>query len=85
MFVNPKAEGEALQNLDAELKKQHWDGIMIGGGVRMSAENTILFEKIVQMIVRETKGETKLMFSARPDQIMDVLFRNFPEMSESKE
>lgn len=83
MFLDPQTEAETLERVRAELRKEHYDGIMIGGGIRMPAEHTLLFEKLVQMSVRETKGNAKLMFSSRPDQIVEILTRNFPEMEAS--
>ncbi len=83
IFLNPETEAETLRNVKEELNKQRYDGIVIGGGIRMAAEHTVLFEKLVQVSVKETTGEAKLMFSSRPDQIVEILARNFPEMAES--
>ena len=85
VFLDPQTEAESLKRVKAELKKHPYDGIMIGGGIRMPAEHTLLFEKLVQLSVQETQGNAKLMFSSRPDQIMEILIRNFPEMGATTE
>ena len=82
-FMSPESAADGLEALEAELRKQTWDGVIVGGGVRMRSEHTLLFEKIVNTVVQESKGASKLIFPGGPDQIVPALVRSFPEMAPS--
>ena len=79
LFVNPNDQAASLEKVNDALKSRKWDGVIIGGGLRVAPELNVFFERIIQACARETKGEAKLVFPARPDDIVESMRRNFPD------
>ncbi|MDT0573378.1 hypothetical protein RM704_39025 [Streptomyces sp. DSM 3412] len=58
-----------------ELLQEHAFGLaVIGAGVRMVPENTLLFERLVNLLTREAPG-IRLCFNTSPDNTVDALRR----------
>jgi hypothetical protein len=53
---------------------------MIGGGIRMVPENTLLFERIVNVLLAVSPG-IRLCFNTAPDDTVDALRRWIPPRS----
>lgn len=58
-------------------RQPHWDGIVLGFGVRGNPEMTVWFEEIVNA-VREKSPKTKFLFNTSPDSTLEAAKRNFP-------
>jgi hypothetical protein len=54
-----------LTPLANQLKSRHFDGVMVGAGVRLPPSNFILFEKIVNTVHESAPG-TKIIFNTNP-------------------
>ncbi|KAK9325349.1 hypothetical protein V1517DRAFT_314673 [Lipomyces orientalis] len=69
-----------LKALQQTLQTRSWDGVMVGWCTRGHVEFTVLFEKMVAVIVRQTllQPELKIMFCAGPDDLVETTIRNFP-------
>ncbi len=52
--------------VQARLKEKSYDCILIGAGVRLIAQNTPLFEKLIN-VVHAHAPQAKLCFNTRPD------------------
>jgi hypothetical protein len=57
-----------------DLKKQQWDCIMIGAGVRTVPSNFLLFEKLVN-VVHEHAPQAKICFNQLPADIGESVKR----------
>ncbi|SDP27621.1 hypothetical protein SAMN04487981_11970 [Streptomyces sp. cf386] len=61
-----------------ELLQEHTFGLaMIGGGVRMLPENTLLFERLVNVLTEEAPG-IRLCFNTTPEDTVEALRRWIP-------
>jgi len=59
------------------LERRAVDCVMIGAGVRLIAENTALFEKLVNVVHAHTP-QTRFCFNTRPDDTATAVARWFP-------
>lgn len=68
-----------ISTLIALLKRKKYDGVLIGFGVRGSAELTPWFEQLVNLIIEHSPG-TKLMFNTPelPLSLVEAVQRSFP-------
>ncbi|MFF9780140.1 hypothetical protein ACF1HJ_41675 [Streptomyces sp. NPDC013978] len=65
-----RAEATVLEQL-----QEHAFGLaMIGGGVRMLPENTLLFERLVNLLIEATPG-IRLCFNTTPEDTVEALRR----------
>lgn len=60
--------------LKARLSERQYDCIMIGAGVRLVAENTVLFEKLVN-VAHEHAPRARLCFNTRPTDTAEAVQR----------
>ena len=60
--------------LTAALAERAYNCIMIGAGVRLIAQNTPLFEKLINIVHRHAPN-AKLCFNTRPDDTADAVRR----------
>lgn len=60
--------------LTAALAERAYNCIMIGAGVRLIAQNTPLFEKLINIVHRHAP-DAKLCFNTRPDDTADAVRR----------
>ncbi|MGV9415026.1 hypothetical protein ACWDOP_34435 [Nocardia sp. NPDC003693] len=56
------------------LSRGDFRAAMIGAGVRMAAEHTVLFERLVNAIIEVSPG-TRLCFNTSPESTIDALRR----------
>ena len=57
-----------------------WSGVFVGFGLRTLMPMTEVFEQVVNDVVLNSKGQTKLLFGASGDDHWGVVRRNFPEL-----
>jgi hypothetical protein len=60
--------------LQSQLKQKQFDCIMIGAGIRTIPNNTILFEKLIN-VVHEHAPQAKLCFNTKPSDTADAVQR----------
>jgi hypothetical protein len=60
-----------------ELNARHWDGVIIGFGVRGNKALTVWFESLVNTVI-ELSPKTKILFNSSPDSTLDAAKRNLP-------
>lgn len=60
--------------LKATLADRAYDCVVIGAGVRLIAQNTALFEKLIN-IIHQYAPSAKLCFNTRPDDTADAVKR----------
>ncbi len=58
----------------AELRRRHFDCILIGAGVRVAPSNFILFEKLIN-VVHELAPRSKICFNTKPSDTLEALQR----------
>lgn len=68
---------DTLKRLEQQLTSRHWDGFLIGFGIRGNKAYTPLFEAAVNLC-RKVAPETMLMFGNSWDDLSITLARNFP-------
>lgn len=74
------ADAEAgLQWIEDKLCSQHFDGIMIGSGLRLVPPQTALFESVVN-VCRRAKPHVLFMFNEGPGTNWDTLQRNMGKL-----
>ncbi|KAK9242319.1 hypothetical protein V1506DRAFT_547943 [Lipomyces tetrasporus] len=78
--VDPTDVSGTLKTLQQTLQTRSWDGVIVGWRMRGHVEFTVLFEKMVAMIVKLAilQPELKIMFCAGPDDLVETTIRNFP-------
>ncbi|KAK3074634.1 hypothetical protein LTR53_002779 [Teratosphaeriaceae sp. CCFEE 6253] len=74
--VNPADPGDSIQRLEDKLRSRHFDGLLIGWGIRGNQEYTPLFEAVVHA-AKEVTPRTKMLFGNAPDDLYNTLQRNF--------
>jgi ubiquinone/menaquinone biosynthesis C-methylase UbiE len=72
--LNPEDVTGSVETLRTSLKETEFDALIIGYGLRGMKELTVLFEGIVNC-TRVTRPEVKLLFTTRPDGVMEALER----------
>lgn len=79
-FQINSADVEAgLQWIENKLRSEHFDGIMIGSGLRLIPVQTALFESVVD-VCRRVKPEALFMFNSGPGTNWDTLQRNMEKL-----
>jgi len=73
-YIEPE---EGMTPLIDVLKHKHWDGVVVGFGVRGEPSLTVFFEQIVN-VVREHSPTTKLLFNTSPGSTIDAAKRWLP-------
>ena len=76
--LNPNDEAGTLATVTEMLTERHFDGFLIGFGLRAKKEYTPLFEAVVNAS-REVSPGTKLLFSTAPDAVWEAIVRAFGE------
>jgi hypothetical protein len=64
------------------LSRQHFDCVMIGAGVRMIAENTPLFERLVNL-VHSDAPRARFCFNTRPTDTAAAVQRCLPPVGQT--
>ncbi|MEU4701186.1 hypothetical protein [Nonomuraea dietziae] len=65
---------EAEQSVRERLPEGPFDVVMIGGGVRMAPEHTLLFERLINVLVATTPG-VRFCFNTSPETTIDAIRR----------
>lgn len=73
---DPQDVGGTLEKLKAELRKQKWDAVSIGFGLRGLKEHTELFERIANLVVEERPG-AGFAFPLGPAGVWSAIQRRF--------
>src|SRR5918996_1965611 len=68
--------GETAESVVSDtLSKEKFDCIMVGAGVRMLPQHTILFEKIINTIHQKTPPSSKICFNTNPSDTAEAVLR----------
>jgi hypothetical protein len=70
--INPNTAGN-MEDLEKKLREKKWDGVVIGGGVRMPGFMTSTFEDAVNLVVKT--GPFRMIFPAMPNEIAERCIR----------
>ncbi len=73
--INDSDAAAGLEWLEDKLRSEHFDGIILGSGLRLIPQQTALFESAVDACQR-VKPDTLLMFNSGPGTNWDTLQRN---------
>ncbi|GLW11444.1 hypothetical protein Misp01_65720 [Microtetraspora sp. NBRC 13810] len=65
---------EAERTVREQLAQGPFGVVMIGGGVRMSPEHTLLFERLINVLVATTPG-IRFCFNTSPETTIDAIRR----------
>lgn len=77
LILEPQAPHEVIMNqLREQLRAKHWDGVVVGFGVRGDQGMTILFEDIVNTCVQEFQI-TRFGFNTKPGDLAEAVIRAF--------
>ena len=79
-FQTNDADTEAgLKWVEEKLRSQHFDGIMIGSGLRLIPRQTALFESVVD-VCRRLSLDAVFMFNSGPGTNWETLQRNMDRL-----
>jgi hypothetical protein len=68
--------GKTAENVVSDiLSRERFDCIMIGAGVRVLPQNTILFEKIINTIHHKSPPSSKICFNTNPSDTVEAVVR----------
>ena len=74
-ITNPDAIAAQLDELRGLLKSRHWDGYMLGFGLRGNHALTEGFEEALNLCVELGRGEAKFAFNVSPDTTVESIVR----------
>ena len=57
------------------LSRENYDCIMIGAGVRILPQHTVLFEKIINAVHQKAPPSSKICFNTNPGDSVDAVLR----------
>lgn len=72
-LLDPRGTDESV--VSDTLSREKFDCIMVGGGVRVLSQNTILFEKIMNTIHQKAPPSSKICFNTNPADTVEAIFR----------
>jgi hypothetical protein len=64
----------AIDVLGSQLKKEQYDGILIGAGIRIPEKNFLLFEKMINTI-HEHASNARICFNTKPQDTVAAVQR----------
>jgi hypothetical protein len=68
--------GETAESVVSDiLSREKFDCIMVGAGVRLLPQHTVLFEKIINAIHQKAPPSTKICFNTNPSDTVEAVFR----------
>jgi hypothetical protein len=68
--------GETAESVISDiLSRKKFDCIMIGAGIRILPEHTILFEKIINTIHQKAPPSSKICFNTNPGDTVEAVLR----------
>ena len=74
--ADPDDLTDTLSRLATAIRCRHWDGIAVGWGPRGFVQNTVLFEKIVNL-VKDIAPHARLIFPESPELLFDAVLRSY--------
>ncbi len=72
-LLDPRGTDESV--VSDTLSREKFDCIMVGAGVRVLSQNTILFEKIMNTIHQKAPPSSKICFSTNPADTVEAILR----------
>lgn len=72
-LLDPKGTDESV--VSDTLSREKFDCIMVGAGVRVLSQNTILFEKIMNTIHQKAPPSSKICFNTNPADTVEAILR----------
>lgn len=78
MDLNPQDPADSLGRVEEVLRSQHFDGIVIGFGLRGNKDNTALFEKVVNLGIEVCGSGVRFGFSTSPTAVAETVERVIP-------
>jgi len=72
-------EKQTLDEFTQKLQQQKWEGLAFGFGIRGDRDSTPLFERLVNLAMREVRPTPRLAFPTLPDGIVEAFERVFAE------
>ncbi|WP_418155198.1 hypothetical protein [Actinoalloteichus caeruleus] len=69
---------EAERRVREEVAGRHFDLVVIGGGVRLDPEQTVLFERILNLLIDLVPG-VRFCFNTSPETTLDAIRRWSPQ------
>lgn len=73
LLVDPRGTDESV--VSDTLSREKFDCIMVGAGVRVLSQNTILFEKIMNTIHQKAPPSSKICFNTNPADTVEAILR----------
>lgn len=68
--------GETAESVvSATLLREKFDCILIGGGVRLVPQNTVMFEKLINAIHQIAPPSSKICFNTNPGDTVEAILR----------
>jgi hypothetical protein len=68
--------GETAESVVSEtLSREKFDCIMIGAGVRLVPQQTVLFEKIINAVHQKAHPSSKICFNTNPGDTVEAVLR----------
>ncbi|MGV8107770.1 MAG: hypothetical protein ACP5OH_08375 [Nitrososphaerota archaeon] len=68
--------GETAESVISDrLSRENFDCIMIGAGVRLVPQHTILFEKLINAVHQKTPPSSKICFNTNPGDSSEAVLR----------
>ena len=68
--------GETAESVVSDiLSREKFDCIMVGAGVRLLPQHTVLFEKIINAIHQKAPPSTKICFNTNPSDTVEAVLR----------
>jgi hypothetical protein len=68
--------GETAESVVSDvLSREKFDCIMVGAGVRILPQHTVLFEKIINAIHQKAPPSTKICFNTNPSDTVEAVLR----------
>ena len=68
--------GETAERVVSDiLSREKFDCIMVGAGVRILPQHTVLFEKIINTIHQKAPPSTKICFNTNPSDTVEAVLR----------
>ena len=72
-LLDPRGTDESV--VSDTLSRDKFDCIMVGAGVRVLSQNTILFEKIMNTIYQKATPSSKICFNTNPADTVEAILR----------
>jgi hypothetical protein len=68
--------GETAESVVSDtLSRENFDFIMIGAGVRLVPQHTVLFEKIINAVHQKAAPSSKICFNTNPGDTVEAVIR----------